>query len=211
MFWNIRKPLKYECLLSIKLSRTSQNLNVRAETLKILKCFASQGRLLLHVHFNNNNTLAFFNVSGTSRVNIRWGAVLQETLLRHFHIHNLRCILYNQRDATYTLFFIIISAVHVSGGFSAHHQELIKLYVQPWVLTCFPIVYRCCGWGWNCSSSTPTTVAVDSTIEWQCPRLHIEFYKLLMMGGKTARNMYSADNNKEQCISCISWLYKIHF
>jgi hypothetical protein len=36
------------------------------------------------------------------------------------------CILYNQRDATYTMLFIIISAQHVSGGFSAHHQELIK-------------------------------------------------------------------------------------
>jgi len=43
------------------------------------------------------------------------------------------CILYNQRDATYTVFFIIIGALHVSGGFSAPHQELIKLYVQPWV------------------------------------------------------------------------------
>jgi len=40
------------------------------------------------------------------------------------------CILYNQRDATYKMFFIIISALHVSGGPSAHHQELIKLYVQ---------------------------------------------------------------------------------
>jgi hypothetical protein len=39
-------------------------------------------------------------------------------------------ILYNQRDATYTMFFIIISALHVSGVFSAHHQELIKHYVQ---------------------------------------------------------------------------------
>jgi len=37
------------------------------------------------------------------------------------------CILYNQRDATYIMFFIIISALHVSGGISAHHQELIKL------------------------------------------------------------------------------------
>jgi hypothetical protein len=37
------------------------------------------------------------------------------------------CILYNQPNATYTMFFIIISALHVSGGFSAHHQELIKL------------------------------------------------------------------------------------
>jgi hypothetical protein len=41
------------------------------------------------------------------------------------------------------MFFIIISALHVSGGFSAHHQELIKLYVQPWVLSCFPAVYCC--------------------------------------------------------------------
>ena len=39
--------------------------------------------------------------------------------------------LYNQRDATYTMFFIIISALHISGGFSARHQELIKLYMQP--------------------------------------------------------------------------------
>ena len=44
-------------------------------------------------------------------------------------INKILCILYNQRDATYTVFFIIISALHVSGGFSAHHQELIKLYV----------------------------------------------------------------------------------
>jgi len=42
------------------------------------------------------------------------------------------------------MFFIIISALHVSGGFSAHRQELIKLYVQPWVLSCFPAVYRWC-------------------------------------------------------------------
>jgi hypothetical protein len=56
------------------------------------------------------------------------------------------CILYSQRDVTYTMFFIIISAVHVSGGISAHHQELTKLYVQPWVLSCFHVVYRWCGW-----------------------------------------------------------------
>ena len=41
----------------------------------------------------------------------------------------IMCILFNQRDATYTMFFIIITALHVLGGFSAHHQELIKLYV----------------------------------------------------------------------------------
>jgi hypothetical protein len=75
------------------------------------------------------------------------------------------CILYNQQDATYTMFFIIISAPHVSGGFSSDHQELIKLYVQHWVLSCFPAVYRWCGW-----------VGTEQS------------YKLLMMGGKTARN-----------------------
>ena len=36
--------------------------------------------------------------------------------------------------------------------------------------------------GWNCSNlSTP---AADSRKAWQYPRLHIEFYKLLMMGKK---------------------------
>ena len=67
------------------------------------------------------------------------------------------------------MFFITISALHVSGGISAHHQELTKLYVQPWVLSCFPAVYRWCGW--------------VGTVQ------HIQFYKLLMMGGKTPRNM----------------------
>jgi hypothetical protein len=66
------------------------------------------------------------------------------------------------------MFFIIIiiSALHVSGCFSAHHQELIKLYV-PWVLLRFPAVYRWCGW-----VGTPTHP-----------------HQLLMMAGKTARNM----------------------
>jgi hypothetical protein len=77
--------------------------------------------------------------------------------------HKNKCILYNQRDATYAVFFIIISALHVLGGLSAHHQELIKLYVQPWILTCFPAVYRWCGW-----VGTP---AVDSRKVWQYPRL----------------------------------------
>jgi hypothetical protein len=52
---------------------------------------------------------------------------------------------------------LLLSALYMfREGFSAHHQELTKLYVQPWVLSCFPAVY---------------------------PLL---FYKLLMMGGKTA-------------------------
>jgi len=63
------------------------------------------------------------------------------------------CISYNQRDATHTMFFTIISAVHVSDGFSTHRQGLIKLYMQPWVLSCSPAVYHWCGW-------VPTTTPV---------------------------------------------------
>ena len=31
----------------------------------------------------------------------------------HGTVHRQVCVLYNQRDATYTMFFIIISALHV--------------------------------------------------------------------------------------------------
>jgi len=52
-------------------------------------------------------------------------------MIKSDYLRVFLCILYNQRDATYTMLFIIISVLHASGGFSAHHQELIKLYVQP--------------------------------------------------------------------------------
>jgi hypothetical protein len=29
-----------------------------------------------------------------------------------------------------TIFFIVVKALHVSGGLPAHHQELKKLYMQ---------------------------------------------------------------------------------
>jgi hypothetical protein len=71
-------------------------------------------------------------------------------------------IFYNQRDATYKMFFIIISTLHVLGGFSAHHQELIKLYVQPWVVMlscCLPLVCLLLVW---LGCFNPTTPAADS-------------------------------------------------
>ena len=59
----------------------------------------------------------------------------------------VRCVFYTTKVMQLcTIFFIIVNALHISGGISAHHQELIKLYVQPWVLSCFPVVYRCCRW-----------------------------------------------------------------
>jgi hypothetical protein len=82
------------------------------------------------------------------------GRELLKLLLQRCH---QMCILYNQRDATYTIFFIIVSALHVSGDFSAHHQELIKQYVQPWVLSCFLLSTAGVAVLYN-----PSTPAVDS-------------------------------------------------
>jgi hypothetical protein len=41
----------------------------------------------------------------------------------------------------YTVFFIAVNAVHFSGGFSAHRQEL-KLYVQHLVYVKLACCYR---------------------------------------------------------------------
>ena len=65
----------------------------------------------------------------TLTINKKCGLIIQKV---SSHMNLRKCILYNQWDATYTVFFIIIiSALHVLDGFSAHHQELIKLYVEP--------------------------------------------------------------------------------
>ena len=79
----------------------------------------------------------------------------------------------------YTIFFITVNAVQVSGGFSAHHLELKNcthsiLYVSSLLAA---------------AASGGSKQAVFTVLE------------LLMMGGKTARNMYSIDNNKEYCIT----------
>jgi len=73
----------------------------------------------------------------------------------------------------YTMFFIIVNALRVSGGFSAHHQELKNcthsISYVPGLL----------------AATIPDAVC---TVE------------LLMMGGETAQNTYSTDNKKEYCI-----------
>jgi len=74
-----------------------------------------------------------------------------------------------------TIFFIIVNAVNVSGGFSAHHQELK-----------------------NC---THTALLAATSKLGHIPDAVCTGFVFLMMGGKTARNMYSIDSNKECCIT----------
>jgi negative regulator of sigma E activity len=85
----------------------------------------------------------------------------------------------------YTIFFITVNAVHVSGGFSAHLQELK-----------------------NCTRSIgymlsllAATSAGSSKQAWHIPDAECTVLELLMMDGDTARNMYSIDSNKEYCIT----------
>jgi len=83
----------------------------------------------------------------------------------------------------YTIFFITVNALHVSDGFSAHHQELK-----------------------NCTHSIgymPSLLAATTSSKqaWHIPDAVCTVFELLLMDGETARNMYSIDNNKEYCIT----------
>ena len=78
----------------------------------------------------------------------------------------------------YTIFFITVNALHVSGGFCAHHQELK-----------------------NCTHSIrymPSLLAATSSVgEFPYTSAVCTVFQLLMMGGEIAWNMQSIDNNKE--------------
>jgi hypothetical protein len=39
----------------------------------------------------------------------------------------------------YTIFFIAVKALHVSDGFSAHHQELKNCIHSIWYMSDFPV------------------------------------------------------------------------
>jgi len=91
----------------------------------------------------------------------------------------------------YTIFFIIVNALHVLGVFSAHHQELKN--------STHNIRYMS-------SLLAATTSVGELEIVVAANKLGIypmicTVFELLMMGGETAFNMYSIDNNKEYCIT----------
>jgi hypothetical protein len=73
----------------------------------------------------------------------------------------------------YTIFFIVVSALHVSGGFSAHHQEL-KLYIQHLVY----VKVACC----YCNANSTALAVAASTLDIY-QMLYVQF-ELLMIGGK---------------------------
>jgi len=85
----------------------------------------------------------------------------------------------------YTIFFITVNALHVSGGFSAHHQELRN---------CTHSI----GYMSSLLAATASVVKLElqfnhasgnSKQAWYIPDAVCKVLELLMMGGKTARNM----------------------
>ena len=70
----------------------------------------------------------------------------------------------------YTIFFIIVNALHVTGDFSAHHQELKKCTHS--------IGYM--------SSLLAATTSGSSKQAWHIPDAVCTLLELLMMGGEIA-------------------------
>ena len=92
----------------------------------------------------------------------------------------------------YTIMFIIVSALHVLGGFSARHQELKNCTHSVWYVP-------------GLLAATARVVEFHASGSnkqaWHIPDAVCTVLELLMMGGETARNMYSTDNNKRYCIT----------
>jgi len=81
----------------------------------------------------------------------------------------------------YTIFFIIVNVLNVSGGFSAHHQELKNRTHSIWYVPGF-------------LADTTSVVELELNHASSKQALHIQdavctVLELLMMGGETARNM----------------------
>jgi hypothetical protein len=48
----------------------------------------------------------------------------------HGSLHRKNIPIYIQQDATLHILFYLETALHVSGGFTTHHQERKQLYLQ---------------------------------------------------------------------------------
>jgi len=73
----------------------------------------------------------------------------------------------------YTIFFITDNALYVSDGSSAHHQELKNCKHNIWYVP----------------GMLAATASSNSKQAWHIPDAVFTVLELLMMGGKTARNI----------------------
>jgi len=81
----------------------------------------------------------------------------------------------------FIIFFIIVYVLHVSGGFSAHHHELKNCTHSTWYVPGLLAVHIAPGMYQVC--------LLLPLVAWHIPDAVCTVFELLMMGGKTARNM----------------------
>jgi len=99
------------------------------------------------------------------------------------------------RMQRYTIFFIIVNAVRVSGSFSVHHRELKNCTHSIWYL---PALLAAAA---SVVELELNHASGSSKQVWHIPDAVCTVLELLMMGGETARNKYSIDDNKEYWIT----------
>jgi hypothetical protein len=89
----------------------------------------------------------------------------------HVTVHRY-CILLSTTNnmQRYTIFFINVNALHVSGGFSAYHQEL----------------KNCTHSIWYVPGLLAATASDSNKQVWHVPDAVCTVFELLMMGGETA-------------------------
>ena len=95
---------------------------------------------------------------------------------------------YNQKDATLYNVLYYVNALHVSGGFSAHHQVLKNCTHSIWYLPGLLAVIASV-----VEMERLNHASVSSKQAWQIPDAVCTVLELLMMGGETARNMQRID------------------
>jgi hypothetical protein len=96
-----------------------------------------------------------------------------KTYTGHCEIMFIYTLLSTTKLQRYTIIFIIVHALHVSGGFSAHHQGLKNSTHSLWYV----------------SGLLASTASVSNKQAWHVPEDICTVLELLMMGGETARNM----------------------
>jgi hypothetical protein len=83
----------------------------------------------------------------------------------------------------YIIFFTIVNALHVSGGFSAHHQELKNCTQCTWYIWSLLVATASVG------TLERTHASGSNKQAWHIPDAVGTVFELLMMGGETAWNM----------------------
>ena len=83
----------------------------------------------------------------------------------------------------YTMVFITIIALHVSGGSFAHHQELKTVYTASGICRAFLLLTAVVS---ELEQEIQLTIAVRSRKSSTNTRCYVYSFELLMMGGGTA-------------------------